>query len=451
MLLVAEIGSTTTMVSAFAGIGTDEPRLLGQGQAATTVLAGDVTIGLEQAMTDLRAKLSVTVPPCTPMYASSSAAGGLKMTVHGLVYDMTAKAAMEAALGAGAIVRLVTAGPLKPHDLTQIESIRPNMIMLAGGVEYGESETALGNAALLKQLSFRVPVLYAGNSAIQSEIEEPLVRAGFPVRTVANVYPRIDELHVEPARRAIQRLFEEHIIHAPGMEKIRNMVTGAIMPTPGAVMQAARLLAAEIGDLVVMDIGGATTDLHSVAQGSEQYRKLAVYPEPGAKRTVEGDLGLYVNAGHVATLIGYGRLAEEFGEEMNQGIQDLPPIPAKPSEIKLAERLAQAAAEIAMGRHAGRLRQLYGPSGRVTLVEGKDLSQVRWLIGTGGALTRLPSRKSILAGIRRARPGQELWPSPDANTLIDHHYIMAACGVLAAEHPREALLLMKDSLAVEEG
>ncbi len=451
MLLVAEIGSTTTIVSALAGIESEAPRLLGQGQAPTTVLAGDVTVGLERALASLQAGIGIPIPAGTPLYASSSAAGGLKMTVHGLVYDMTVKAAKEAALGAGAVMRLVTAGPLKDHDLAKMAEIRPNMIMLAGGVENGETETALTNASRLEKLPLRVPVLYAGNSAIQNEVEQILTRAGFPVRTVANVYPRIDELQVEPARRAIQALFEEHIVHAPGMEKIRRLVTGPIMPTPGAVMQAARLLAEEMGDLVVMDIGGATTDVHSVAEGSERYRKLSVYPEPRAKRTVEGDLGLYVNAAQVADLIGYDRLAEEFDMPMHKQVQDIHPIPTTPGEIALVERLAVAAAEAAMARHAGRLRHLYGPSGRVTLVEGKDLSQVTWLVGTGGALTRLPSRRRILEGIRRLRPGQELWPSPEASTLIDHHYIMAACGLLATTHPQAALQLMRTSFASEEG
>ena len=71
------------------------------------------------------------------MLATSSAAGGLKMTVHGLVYDMTAKAAREAALGAGGILHYVTAGRLRRTDLAKIKEIRPNLILIAGGVDYG--------------------------------------------------------------------------------------------------------------------------------------------------------------------------------------------------------------------------------------------------------------------------------------------------------------------------
>ena len=101
-VLVAEIGSTTTVVNAFNGIDTDHPLFIGQGQAPTSVLEGDVRIGLHQAIDDLGIALNAGQIEYEKLLATSSAAGGLKMTVHGLVYDMTVKAAKEAALGAGA-------------------------------------------------------------------------------------------------------------------------------------------------------------------------------------------------------------------------------------------------------------------------------------------------------------------------------------------------------------
>ncbi|NLC63888.1 MAG: DNA mismatch repair protein MutL, partial [Thermoanaerobacterales bacterium] len=126
-VLVAEIGSTTTVVNAFYDFGSKQPKLLGQGIAATTVLDGDVTIGLENAVKDLEKKIKSTLK-WDKIMASSSAAGGLKMTVHGLVYDMTAKAAKEAALGAGAVLHFVTAGILSDEDINQILKIMPNII-----------------------------------------------------------------------------------------------------------------------------------------------------------------------------------------------------------------------------------------------------------------------------------------------------------------------------------
>ncbi|MEA4845875.1 MAG: glutamate mutase L, partial [Clostridiaceae bacterium] len=131
-VLVAEIGSTTTVVNAFDNIMGPCPEFIGQGQAPTSVLNGDVTIGLKGAVEDLKRNLGEKEITWDDFLATSSAAGGLRMTVHGLVYDMTVRAAKEAALGAGAIIKHVTAGKLRRTDLKKLEDIRPNIILVAG-------------------------------------------------------------------------------------------------------------------------------------------------------------------------------------------------------------------------------------------------------------------------------------------------------------------------------
>uniref|UniRef100_UPI00315812B1 glutamate mutase L n=1 Tax=Caloramator sp. Dgby_cultured_2 TaxID=3029174 RepID=UPI00315812B1 len=178
------------------------------------------------------------------------------MTVHGLVYDMTVRAAKEAALGAGAIIKMVTAGKLRRTDLQKIKEIRPNIILVAGGVDYGERETALYNAEQIANLKLNVPVIYAGNIENHEEVKLIFEEAGQPLYIVENVYPRIDMLNVEPTRKVIQKVFEEHITKAPGMSKVRNMVNESIIPTPGAVMESAILLHEALGDLMVLDVGG---------------------------------------------------------------------------------------------------------------------------------------------------------------------------------------------------
>ncbi|MGI5998060.1 MAG: glutamate mutase L, partial [Lutispora sp.] len=293
-VLVAEIGSTTTVINAFNGIGTPCPEFLGQGQAPTSVLAGDVTIGLKGAIDDLKKNLDVEELSYGEMLATSSAAGGLRMTVHGLVYDMTVRAAKEAALGAGGIIKMVTSGKLRRTDLKKIKDISPNIILVAGGVDYGERETALYNMEQVVTLGLNVPIIYAGNIENQEEVVEICNEAGVKLYLVDNVYPKVDILNIEPTRQVIQNAFEEHIIHAPGMSTVREMVTGPIIPTPGAVMEAAKLLKEDLGDLVIFDVGGATTDVHSVTEGSEEINKILISPEPYAKRTVEVDLGVFV-------------------------------------------------------------------------------------------------------------------------------------------------------------
>ena len=170
-VLVAEIGSTTTVVNAFTDLATENPVFWGQGQAPTSVLDGDVRIGLQGAIDDLCRKKGIDSIEYDDMLATSSAAGGLKMTVHGLVYDMTAKAAKEAALGAGGIIHYITAGKLRRTDLAKIKEINPNLILIAGGVDYGERDTALDNAEKIRALGLKTPVIYAGNVENQGEME----------------------------------------------------------------------------------------------------------------------------------------------------------------------------------------------------------------------------------------------------------------------------------------
>lgn len=452
-VLVAEIGSTTTVVNAFKDLETADPVFIGQGQAPTSVLQGDVNIGLKVAIDSLKKNLGVDELEYRELMATSSAAGGLKMTVHGLVYDMTAKAAREAALGAGANIHMVTAGRLRRSEIKKIQEINPNIILIAGGVDYGEADTALFNAEVIAKLDMTVPVIYAGNVVNQDDVREIFEEHGKGnlLYIVENVYPRIDTLNVEPTRKVIQDVFEEHIIHAPGMARVREMVKGHIIPTPGAVMEASKVLMADIGDLMTLDVGGATTDIHSVTEDTEEVGKILLSPEPKAKRTVEGDLGVFINMTNVVELIGLEKLAKDLHMEVDQVqylIEHHLPIPVEEDQKQFVERLTQEAVILSSHRHAGGFRDIFGSSGKVKMAEGKDLTGVKFIVGTGGALTRLPSRVEILKKIAHSNRGDKLLPNPECVILIDNHYIMASLGVLSKEYPEAALLLMKKSLNI---
>ena len=426
-VLVAEIGSTTTVVNAFKDLDSDNPVFWAQGQAPTSVMDGDVRIGLQGAIDDLCRKMDIDKLEYDQMLATSSAAGGLKMTVHGLVYDMTAKAAKEAALGAGGIIHDITVGRLRRSDLARIKEINPNLILIAGGVDYGERDTAVYNAEMIRSLGLKTPVVYAGN--IENQDEMKLIfdeESGQYLYLVDNVYPKIDTLNVEPCRKVIQDAFEDHITHAPGMEHVREMVNGPIIPTPGAVMECTKLLYDCIGDVMTIDVGGATTDVHAVTEDSDAVARILTAPEPKAKRTVEGDLGVYVNRMKVIESIGEEKLRQECQEDLHidldETLKSYVAIPKTEDEFKLVERLTKEATLRAVERHAGQIRYVYGPSGRQTLAEGKDLTQVKYIVGTGGALTRLPHRVEIMKMIPKDNEtGMKLYPSEAVKILVDNH------------------------------
>ena len=450
-VLVAEIGSTRTVVNAFKNIDSDNPEFWAQGQAPTSVVEGDVRVGLQGAIDDLCRKKGIDSLEYDEMLATSSAAGGLKMTVHGLVYDMTARAAKEAALGAGGIIHYVTAGKLRRTDLKKIEEIQPNLILIAGGVDYGERDTALDNAEKIRALGLKTPIIYAGNIENQEEME--LIfdeESGQKLYNVENVYPRIDDMNVEPCRRVIQAAFEDHITNAPGMEHVRDMVNGPIIPTPGAVMQCTKLLNDCLGEVMVIDVGGATTDVHSVCKESDNVARIMTAPEPFAKRTVEGDLGVYVNRMKVIESIGeeeFRAKAEKAGFDPDAALASYVAIPKTEEEFKLVEMLTEEAVMKAVDRHAGQIRYIYGPSGRSTVAEGKDLTPVKYIVGTGGALTRLPHREEIMGRIcQYDQTGTKLFPTSHARIAVDNDYIMASLGVLSVKHREGAIKLLEKSL-----
>ena len=451
-VLVAEIGSTTTVVNAFDHLESDSPVFLGQGQAPTSVKEGDVNIGLQAAIEDMKKNLHIENEKLeyTNMLATSSAAGGLRMTVHGLVYDMTVKAAKEAALGAGANIHLITAGKLSKVDMIKLDRIKPNIILIAGGVDYGERETALYNSELIAASDLNIPVIYAGNIAVTDDVK--LIFEAYSkeknLHIVPNVYPKIDILNIEPTREVIQDIFEKHITEAKGMEKIREMVNGPIIPTPGAVMKASKILKDEIGDLVTIDVGGATTDIHSVTEGTEKVNKILVEPEPVAKRTVEGDLGVFINKKNIVDIIKIEKLEKELNmtpEDIEKFTNSDIAIPETEEHKRFIERLTKEAVIVSINRHAGGYRTYFG-SKSDTLAFGKDLTAVKWIVGTGGALTRLTAREEILNSISQFNRADKLLPTAEAKILIDNDYIMASLGVLSSLNKEAAIKLLLKSL-----
>ncbi|QVK20890.1 glutamate mutase L [Mycoplasmatota bacterium] len=422
--LIVEIGSTITLVNVFNfDIG-----LIGQGVHPTTV--EDVTIGVNGAIEDFQNLYKVNDFKYKEMFATSSAAGGLRMTVHGLVYDMTVKAAKEAALGAGANIHFITAGKLKPFDLEKINKINPNIILLAGGVDYGERETALYNAEMIKNLSLDVPIIYAGNLENTEEIKCILK----DVTCVDNVYPKIDNLNVEPTRKVIHKVFEDNIIHAKGMDNIKTL-TDSIIPTPGAVMECAKLLASKMGDLIVIDVGGATTDIHSV---TSYINDNVITPEPNAKRTVEGDLGVYVNKDNLVELTDLSGFSN-----LDYLLKNYSPIPKSNDEFELVSKLTYTAVKESLNRHAGEYKEFYTSSGVKKLVEGKDLTDVKYIVLTGGALVNLNGKKIVTEVLKENT--KKLLPI-NAKILVDSKYIMASLGALSKKYPEVAFRLLKGSL-----
>ncbi len=444
--------TTSADTTRCAGRNFDEPRLppeafryyyrhVAQGFAPTSVAQGDVGIGVDEAIAALLQSAAVSRDGAE-VFINSSAAGGLRVTVHGLTANMTARAAREASLGAGAIIKKLTAGRLHDDDIDEIREIRPNLILLAGGVDFGERDLVLANAEKLLALDVGgAPMIYAGNVALQRPIKALADKFNRELWLAENVFPDVDVLNVAPLRRLIHEAFSRHIIHAPGMERLATFTDRPVLPTPGAVLLATELLADVAGDTLVVDVGGATTDVHSVTDGSPEFTSKMIDPEPRAKRTVEGDLGVYVNAKHVLAFDPDGRWADE--------IDHLRAMPSSEREKALTRWLCQTAVIQGVTRHAGKVQDLYTPTGRKQMVKGKDLTAVRQIIGTGGALTRVDGGDRILKRICQG-PGQSLLPPPEATITLDGDYLFSALGTVAQRHPNEVRTTLALRFATKE-
>lgn len=426
VVVTLEIGSTITKANAFV-LAEGRFRHAGQGFAATSVAQGDVGVGVDAALAELRANCSAEVDGAE-VFVNSSAAGGLRMSVHGLTQGMTARAAREAALGAGAIVALTTVGAIDSYDLDELRELRPNIVLLAGGVDHGEKRTVLRNARALAEAGLRAPVVYAGNAAVRRQVQEIFAAVDEKVMLADNVFPDVDVLRIEPVRELIHEVFNEHIVQAPGMSRLAALSRDGILPTPGAVLLATEIFANTVGDALVMDVGGATTDVHSVTDGSPEWVSHSIDPEPRAKRTVEGDLGVFVNAHNVA----------EMSEDPEAGVsmEFLSAMPSNEREASVTRWLTGRAVEVGIRRHAGGVVDLFTPTGKTQIVRGKDLTAVRWIVGTGGALTKIDGGADILARIRLGA-GARLLPPPEARILIDRHYRFSALGTIAQSYPDE--------------
>ena len=443
--LLIDFGSTWTKLRA---LDLDRGALVATAQGPSTV-ATDVNVGLDIALARLHESLGAT-PHFVHRLASSSAAGGLRMVTIGLVRELTAEAARQAALGAGAKLVGSFAYRLTAADLAHVETLAPDIVLLCGGTDGGNRDVILHNAQALARTALRCPVVVAGNREATDEAVALLASDSRAVTAAANVLPALDRLDIEPARSAIRDVFMRRIVHAKGIDRVREHIDGVLMPTPAAVLEGARLLADGVavrqglGPLVVVDPGGATTDVHSIGAGEPSEPGVIRYglPEPHAKRTVEGDLGVRHNAGAIVATAGLEAIAaaaridtESAASALARIESKVEMLPATESELRLDEALVRMAIDVAMERHAGTVETVYTAQGPVQVQRGKDLSNFALLIGTGGPIVHARDPASILA-VACADPRRPQSLRPRAPRLaIDAGYLLYAAGLLAQVDP----------------
>lgn len=437
--MCVDVGSTFTKAAA-VDVATGE--LVATGAHPTTI-ATDVLDGVDALLGELAELLPGT--DLGEVRACSSAGGGLRLAVVGYERAVTAEAGHRVGLSAGARVVHVSAGPLDTAGVAALAEARPDILLLAGGTDGGNAEILLRNAAELAVAGLAAPIVVAGNRDATQAVYDVLTASGRTALPTANVLPRIGVLDPTPARRTIRDVFLRHVIGGKGLSvgtRFAAMVRGA---TPDLVLTGVELLADRtgVGDVVVVDVGGATTDVYSVVTPDPEEASLRreVVEVLWRSRTVEGDLGMRWSAPGVVAAARAERLPVPAGLDAAADLRAADPgyLPGSESEHDHDRQLAALAVTVALRRHA---RPETGPARG-----GKDLRQVRLVVGSGGVLRHAGAdhRAAVLGTALSDHGGGWLLPERAATT-VDTHYVLAAAGLLAEDHPRAATRLLKGQL-----
>jgi uncharacterized protein (TIGR01319 family) len=450
--LLVDFGSTFTKLTA---VDLEKEDIIGTSKAMTTVET-NIIEGYQYALANLYQQIGKTIL-FDKIVACSSAAGGLKMAAIGLVEELTTEAAKRVCLGAGAKVDLVLSHHINNQELQQILDKKIDIILLAGGANGGNSECVIHNAQKLAESNITAPIVFAGNKDASDEIIRILSAAQKTFFICENVMPKLNVLNINDARDRIKDIFVKNIIEAKGIKKVEAIIDRVILPTPHAVLVAAELLSKGfddekgLGDIMLADVGGATTDIYSIADGLPTHMNamLTGLEEPFAKRTVEGDLGMrYSSLGILQSMTPsdiahYGHQQLDIEKECIHRHEHVDFIPESDHDFIVEDVLAKRCIDVAVKRHVGHLTSVYTPMGMMYHQTGKDLTNVSSFIGTGGAVIAHRDPKTLLQeALSSDQKAMELRPKhPDY--YIDQDYILSAMGLLSIDYPMIALRIMK--------
>ena len=430
-----DFGSTFTKA---ALVDLTEGRIVA-GASHPTTIETDVLDGYDACLAQLVAADSRAAD--AEVFACSSAGGGLRIAVVGNEELVTAEAGRRVALSSGGKVVAVLSHQLYDGLGARLGESTPDVVLLTGGTDGGNSEALLTGAAALAE-SWPGPVVVAGNVDAQADVATIL--AGHPVVFADNVVPKIGVLAPDSARAAIREMFLAHVIggkHLSQRADFTAMVRGA---TPDVVLTGVEVLAELVGDVVVVDVGGATTDVHSVVDLDPDSEGREVVATTRVTRTVEGDLGLRWSAVTTAEAIGDPGLIEATARRH----ADPSYLPDGEAEQDVDEALARGAVLTALQRHAGRSRVVLGPDGKVVERTGKDLREVDVYVGSGGVLRH--GRPGVATRVLAAATGDHVeggWQLPrNPRIVVDTDYVLAAVGLLAGAHPETASALARTLL-----
>jgi len=383
-----DIGSTYTKGALFA-LDSAENCFVLQKQAMLPTTSKAPLEGVKAILQRLDHKTNLQI------FCSSSAKGGLSIVAIGIVPELTLAMAKITAYSAGGKIVKVFDFKLTRSDITEIENLNPDIILLAGGTDGGNEQYNLHNAKLLATLKTTPTILYAGNKVIADDIA--LILADKSLVISPNILPQIENPTPQHAREKIREIFLQRIIECKGLGAIKQLAGHDPYPTPYSVFELVKAIPKYLpswNSFCLVDMGGATTDFYSYHE--EENVPGIIYKgikEPNAKRTVEGDLGMRVSAistfeagtNYLKTIYSEEKLAQ-FANYIQQISKNIDYLPTSKQEIEFDRELANICIGLSAARHVGLRKRIFTTQGESFLQHGKDLTEVKKMIGSGGFL-----------------------------------------------------------------
>ena len=463
--LTVDFGSTYTKLTA---VDSNTASVVGTASAFTTIET-NVIDGFNNAINKLENQIGKF--EYDELLCCSSAAGGLKMVALGLVPELTAKAAKLAAASAGAKVIKTYSYEISKFEQEEIFEIDPDLVLLCGGTDGGNKEVIIANARRLCDINRNFSIIAAGNKTASYELEDIFSNSGKDYVITENVMPYFNKLNIQPAKQSIKNLFIKKIVEAKGLSQIQKISKREIIPTPLAVMMGCELFSRGtqniegIGEFLAVDLGGATTDVYSMAKGEPSIPNVVEkgLPEPFNKRTVEGDLGMRYSLKSLLDEINIDQISNETNIPNADILQWIEKCTNKPDiiagaddklkssqeisqEILIEEKLARSAIEIAVERHCGTIEKTFTPIGEVYALTGKDLSNISYIVGIGGAIINSKNPNSILEGAKYSQKKYNFMKPKSPQYLLDAKYIFASMGLISSIDPDLALNIIKKEI-----
>ncbi len=428
-VLCVDVGSTFTkavLVDVTSG------GVLGTASAPTTV-ATDVMDGVDA----VRASLAHHGEPHEVLLCSS-AGGGLRLAVVGYEREVTAEAGFRVGLSAGAKVVHVATGPMTGADVMALRSAAPDLVLLVGGTDGGNADVLLHNAERLARNRIAAPVVVAGNAEAAPAVTRLLSGTGRRFVVADNVLPRIGVVAPDSARSAIREAFLRHVIGGKGLSRGRGFADLVRAATPDAVLGGVEVLAEHVGgDVLVVDVGGATTDVYSVItpRGEDATIEREVVGTLWHARTVEADLGMRWNADGVVEAARRERLPLDAATRRWAGrlVSEPGHLATTDAQWRAEEELAGTAAVVGVRRHGRPAHPAERP---------RPLAEVALVVGSGGVLRHAPEGLAgrVLARVTGDHGGG--WRVPgSARPRVDTASVLFAVGLLVDGHPAAAGML----------